>query len=348
MSSILVEFLGGARFVDPWRGCIRIGAQENNTQGTAMKRAAISVALLVISLVAWAAAVASAPKAPAPKQDDAPKQTQVQIVGTDQSPLVVKVQPPQVDKDEIAKAEEDRQEAKAENKKKAKSDDSLIFWTEMLAGVGIAQALVFIWQGFSLRATIEEMKKGTAETKKLAEAARDQSIAAKDFAGAANKHALALMHAERAYLFVEFELNGIFGPKQGEPTGIAEVVVTILNNGKTPAKLVKARAYLQVATQPPQALIEHPGASDELPPGHRIEQGGLRPMRVRGAFSKEEFDAVGNMTSRMHCVGTVEYEDIFHERRHTSFCAVLSNVRQGNSTHQAFVIEPRSSLNDIT
>jgi hypothetical protein len=315
-----------------------------------MKRA-ISAALLFFSLSVSSVFAADAPNpstskppASAPtaaKQSDTLMQTQVQIVGTDQAPIVVKMTPQPVDESQRAEArserEEDKAERETENKEKSKNDNAMIGWTVVLAFVGTIQAGVFIWQGGSLRDTFKEMEKGTAATEKLA--------------GAAEKHALAVEHAERAYLFFEFPDGPTIVPLQKEGLVEISIELDIVNHGRTPAELIQVRAYPIVAISPPTEFIDSPGSKSELPPGKAIASGQSIHLRLKDRITASELENMKMKNSGVwvYCLGSVKYWDIFREEvRETSICAFFSDGEVSGVRHTTFIPDPRSTLNKRT
>jgi len=309
-----------------------------------MKRA-MSAALLFLSFSACAAFATQAPKPSEPKQPDAPKQTQVQIVGTDQAPIVVKMTPQPVDESQRAEAkrerEEDKAERQAEDKEKSENDNAMIGWTGVLVFVGVIQAVVFVWQGGSLHKTIKEMEKGTAATRDLATAAHAQAESTKQLAAAAQTQADAIMRSERPFVFIE-AMSAVQMPSSVGMT--IDIRFKVWNRGKTPAEIVGFRAYGVAEKRredAPKRVQANVAVGGQSPQGRGIEAGGFVEHMVQAIVTYQNMTALGNRTLCVYCVGEVLYKDIFDKKWKTSFCRLCTWGDEG----MAFIDDPESELN---
>lgn len=316
-----------------------------------MKRAN-SAALLILSLAACAAAIA-APKPPPPKQDEAPKQTQVQIVGTDQAPVVVAVDEAQRaeakkqrDDDEakrLKERKEDQKERLDERQEKSSSDDKLVWLTGILAAISGIQAIVFYKQWKAFRDTVEEMKLGTTATEGLG--SKTQTLAA-----AANKQADAILKSERAYVYARVTCDGDLLLDRYENE--RQIKISFRNLGKTPAEITSLKITTRFHTASEQRKCENGSifaGLDEarMPPGWAIAAGESDDRAFEVSFGADQKKMVNGKAVnledqiRFYVVGEISYRDTFGEPHTTAFSWFY--IPWGDD--KRFVPDPESQIN---
>jgi hypothetical protein len=148
---------------------------------------------------------------------------------------------------------------------------------------------------------------------------------------------------ERAYVFVEVKLKE---PLVTTPSGNAGSPVSVCyrNHGKTPAVIIKLRAYPLIEERPPKALLKFPGSENEVSPGLVI--GANEPYwgTVTCHISNTEMGEIDRLEKALFIVGRIEYKDVLGCRRKTGFCWQYRHHMQQAS----FIISPNTELNFYT
>ncbi|MFZ6862986.1 hypothetical protein ACO0K7_10145 [Undibacterium sp. Ji67W] len=227
------------------------------------------------------------------------------IIGTEQSPFVIRVAAPPIDDEKII-AE------KKEHDEKVKSDKIITCSQVILAIIGILQLVVFGLQSYFLKETVKVTQ----------------------------QQGRSMMHAERAYIFVEVNLKEDL---RSSSSGIYnEIQVKFWNHGKSPAELVQVRAYSTFASQnPPDDLYQLEGSDRKLPSGHGIPQNHCFELPVSVNISDKDKGEIENLEKTLYLVGLVKYRDIFNIEHESGFCWQYQNHNQ----QYRFIITPDSKLN---
>ena len=150
---------------------------------------------------------------------------------------------------------------------------------------------------------------------------------------------------ERAYIFVEVaiaeSLIGFAAPKE------FLFKVSFLNQGKTPAEIVKLRGYMEFrdfSDGPPHELIHWNGAEIELPVGIGIAGNAGFVDDFRKALGPQETKQLRSMEKMLYAVGRITYRDIFNRIFETSFCWQYFH----HSETEKFILTRESKLNHRT
>ncbi len=243
--------------------------------------------------------------------------------GTEQSPLVIKVNPSPINDEKAAEEKKERQE-------KSDSDWWLVKLTGTLAAIGLLQLFVFGLQARRLRQTIEEMKVATAATQKAANAAKDSA----DTALVANMPVLSPyvtnignIHPLQAIVF-----TGSDGIQTVEFD--SHIFFTFDNYGRTPGIIREVRAdlFLVDGSKLPAVTFDNLPLHDHeviIPGDARNGTGGTSVIDYKKHFSltPTEFNKLLSEASseyrRIVLIGRVIYEDFFEMRHTRLFCVWL-------------------------
>lgn len=224
--------------------------------------------------------------------------TKQERLGTEKLPVVIK--------GEITtlKNKVDSDRDVEESKQKFVLDSALVKYNEYLA---IFTLLLFVV------ATVQVVM-FWRQLKLMKDTAKDSGIAAH----AALDTARSVITAERAYVFVEFLLEGILQPNSTKiPNNFR---IKLWNYGKTPAEIVMIRAYTVIEAKAPDALTEFEGSDRELPPGLGIAKDCAFDVPITLNITDVEFSDIVNWNRKLFCVGKIIYRDIFGSLRETGFC----------------------------
>jgi hypothetical protein len=199
--------------------------------------------------------------------------------GTETAPLFVKIAPAA---DAREKAEQDRRQSEDQSA----SDWWLVKITALLMGIGALQLLVFGWQGYQMKRTV------------------DSSTA-----------------AERAYIFVDVVMAA-FPVEIPNGRFHANVQVNLRNHGKTPAILRKIWAYPEIigVGAPYPTAIRPPVVDEQIGLGRVIAASTSLPQTIDHTFERLEWANVRGRNDRFLCVGEVTYLDIHGSEHRTGFC----------------------------
>ncbi len=255
--------------------------------------------------------------------------------GTDQSPLVVKTLPP-------IKTQEEADREKEERSNKSSHDWWLIFFSGVLAGVGVLQLIVFGYQANQLRKTVE--------------AYEGQSIAMERHIGEATRSANAMEHIAtviesgnaaimRAYISVVIG-GAVFQDRQ---EGVRfEGKPNLVNTGSTPAKNLKIRIAAEIVPFADAETFAYPlpqevgQAPSVAAPHQSYILGAIVPDLVPDvdvADIKLGRDRKGALT----VWGVVTYDDIFGENHTTKFGQLL--FWYPNQTVYGYYIAGQNDMN---
>jgi len=239
------------------------------------------------------------------------------VRGTEQTPFIVKVQPPQNAQENDAKDEAVRNEKAIE--------DKILTW----ATVALAICTAGLWFA-TYRLGAEAQKESTRqaeEIKKSLEIARASAKAARDSVETMKSNAEMEL---RAYVSSNPDWIYSFDKKNR-----ARMRYTITNHGKTTAYNLRHAAAVDIFPYPLPPGFAFPdttilSASVSLFVGQSFF-GSIEADRL---FAQSEIDAcVANNGFRIYCYGIVEYES-FGEKRTTRFCRSIvgsDNLRKVSS-----------------
>jgi hypothetical protein len=261
--------------------------------------------------------------------------------GTDDSPLVVKIQP---DANNAAAIERDVKELD----QKAINDRETIAINRRLVMLGnlqlvvfIGQLLVFGYQAYKLRETVNATVEQSRDMKaSIAEATRSASAME---AVAGNAAISARMATEsvatvrertaqqmRAYVSV---LVGGAVYQEREKNLRFEAKPVIVNAGHTPAHNVGYRARAAVLSVPlpedfPFALPEKVIGAAVLGPQQNVVLSAIVDDYCDDRIVADVKKASGNA---LYAWGEVTYDDVFSERRRTRFCQIMTWLPDGQT-----------------
>jgi hypothetical protein len=228
--------------------------------------------------------------------------------GTEQAPLVVKtVNPPKTE----AETNQDRQD----RAKKASHDGWFLVFTGLLAAFALIQVGVLIWQGCSMKGTLQ--------------LTREAAAVAKESADAAKESADAIQSAERAYLFVEVRLNSDNPNENRIIIGDNHIEIIATNLGRTPAVILNIQKFCQ--EHPDRTAIDNlvkdidrvaSNKPTAITPGTRVIGGGDSGRIFNAIFpvNNEQFRDIGIETAILACLGVIQYKIVFGEIHKTVFC----------------------------
>jgi hypothetical protein len=283
--------------------------------------------ILVIALVcsfSLVAAAQSAPKAPEQKPSNTQQTAPADQRGTEQSPAIVKILP-------TPKTPEEAAQDSKERKEKADGDWALVKLTGALAIVGALQLLVFGYQAWKLRETVQaaaqqskDMENSIAEAARAAAAMESMAAGIAISAQAAQESVATIRERTaiqmRAYLTVLIN-QGVY---QEREKGLKfEVKPILINTGQTPAHKVTYRATAAVLPFPlPDSFILDPPehtlrSALVLGPQQNIVMNALVDM----VFDDEVAETIKlGRDMRAYIWGTATYSDAFGEPHETNFC----------------------------
>ncbi|MGA8272389.1 MAG: hypothetical protein WB919_12585 [Candidatus Sulfotelmatobacter sp.] len=262
---------------------------------------------------------------PNKKPDQSKQAASTEQRGTQESPVVVEVLPAEKTQVETDRDTKDRNE-------KTKNDRNLVRLTGILAGVGFLQLLVFGYQAYKLRETVEAAAdQSNAMERHIKEAARSATAMeqlGKDIKRSADSAADSVMALRertaqqmRAYITVITGTSGFYQDRansikfQGNPV--------LINTGQTPASKISYRIKAGIMRVPPPDDFAFP-----LP--QKAIGGGVLGPQQTGTISGivEDFipdidvnDVRHQLKQRaLYVWGIVSYADIFGATHTTKFC----------------------------
>jgi hypothetical protein len=259
---------------------------------------------------------------PEQQQPQAPKESAATDQrGTEQSPLVVKVQPTPETETEAAANREEREQRSANEQETTKFNRFLVIIGALQLVVFVGQLSVFSYQAWKLRQTV-----GATE----------------NAADAAKKSADSLRNIERAYVFIDYELlkerNAAI--KVGGISRCKQIELVLKNFGRTPAVVngINCKCHYW----PNRYLPETEPDSIKIPSGIAIGSGSpwSIPANFEGAVS--DIDNAMNGAGSIYLYGTIMYLDMFGEQRETGFCC------EWNFAEGQFFMAPNTKLNYYT
>jgi hypothetical protein len=204
------------------------------------------------------------------------------------------------------------QSPKEANSVSQSSPEDKAFWADpinpltlLLVLVGAIQAGLFVWQ-------LGLIRKGLADTKEAADAAKESTQTANASLALSRQTA---EHQLRAYVMVDKAVTVNFGPK---PT--AQVVIK--NFGATPAYGFTIWTVVDVATdpidgppEPPTGAVE---AKGDLGPGSFVHTWDTSERVI----PVEEIQAVQDGRAGFYVFGKAAYKDVFGKEHSTKFCFI--------------------------
>jgi hypothetical protein len=280
--------------------------------------------VLLLALCAECSALSQQPspterKAGQPEQQQpkAPKQpATTDQRGTEQSPLIVKTLP-------TTKTQEEAEQARNEREEKATNDQEVIEFDRRLVIIGwlqlavfALQLIVFSYQAWKLRQTVD---------------------ATEYAADAAKKSADSLRNIERAYVFIDYELlrernealkvGGIFGK---------QIALVFKNFGRTPA-IVNGINYKCLYWQ--NRYLPEVKADREIPRGIAIGSGSPRVFSAFFEGTPCQINEAASGAGYIYLYGEIAYLDMLNEERVTGFCC------EWNPAEAQFFMAPNTELN---
>jgi hypothetical protein len=229
--------------------------------------------------------------------------------GTEQSPVVVKVIPPNKTQEEAQQEATDRQE-------KSTNDGNLVFFTKVLAIAAVFQLIVFGYQSFQLKETVKSAgEQSTKLDRHIGEASRSadamEVISEKIRDG--NRDIL------RAYLTVTIG-NASYQDRTDDIK--FEARPNLLNTGNTPARKVCIRTNSAVLPIPIPSDFQFPlpeaGFSNAGMVG--AHQGTTLNIRLEKDVPDHDVAAIKEGYPNAFCIwGDVTYDDIFGAKHSVKF-----------------------------
>lgn len=166
---------------------------------------------------------------------------------------------------------------------KSEPETWLVWLTAALVVVDTAQCIVFLWQGWQLRRTVNTM--GTTAIRQL-----------------------------RAYVLIAG--GDIKFPDPGAP----EAQIVLKNFGQTPAYNVRMWIHMWIEQYPLQVMLPTPPenfrmATSILPPGGHTDMF----MRKEPPVSPQAIQLLGTTAGTIYVYGEVRYLDVFQVERSTKY-----------------------------
>jgi hypothetical protein len=237
--------------------------------------------------------------------------------GTQNSPLVVKILP-------TAKTQEETDQERKDSEAKASNDRNLVNATYILGAIALLQLIVFGYQAYKLKQTVESAAEQSADMKKYIGEAERSANAMETIAEAIETGNKAII---RAYLTVTIgsalyqERGGV-----GQNDTRFEGRPTLVNNGNTPARRVRIQRAAQVLPNPlpPDFQFPLPEGGDEgdATVGARINY--TINCIVKDFVPYSEVSAVKEGNGKcLYVWGRITYEDVFGDPHLTRFAQCL-------------------------
>jgi hypothetical protein len=251
------------------------------------------------------------------------EQPTADIRGTEKSPLIVKTIPPVKTQAEL------EQEARDRNAK-ATNDNRIVILTGILAFIGFLQTLVFGYQAYKLRQTVESSgEQAEAMERHIGEAARS-ATAMEKIATTIQTGNQAVM---RAYLSVVVG-TGIYQERRvGQGDLKFEGKPNLVNTGNTPARKVRIRSNAAVLPLPPPENFDYPLPAEPTETASSsvgAHQTYILSCLVKDFVPDSEVAAIKEGAGKsLYIWGLVTYEDIFGETHKTKFGQWLTWLPDG-------------------
>jgi hypothetical protein len=234
--------------------------------------------------------------------------------GTQESPVVVKVLP-------TVKTPEETEQERKDRENKTANDRNLVYLTGILAAVGFLQLIVFGYQAYKLRETVESAgEQSEAMERHIGEAARSAN-AMENIATTMKTGNRAIM---RAYLVVTIG-TALYQERRGPgQTDLKfEGRGSLLNTGNTPARNVRIRTEADILPIPIPKDFQFP-----LPEQSETKDAGIvgaHQTYIVGGTVKDfvpdaEVPLIKEGSRKALCIwGLITYDDVFGESHHTKF-----------------------------
>lgn len=233
--------------------------------------------------------------------------------GTEQSPLVVKIAPP------TKTATEADQETKDRNEKAA-NDRHLVDLTGVLAFVGFLQLMVFGYQAYKLRETVQSAgKQSEAMERHIGEAARSAN-AMEEIVKVIDEGNQAVM---RAYITVVIGTAIYQQKREGQGDFKFEARPLLVNAGNTPARGIKIRITAEILPVPPPDGFEFADPNEDFAKDAGV-LGAHQNANMSGIVKdfvpwNEVADIKEGNGKALYTWGFITYEDIFGTSHRTKF-----------------------------
>jgi hypothetical protein len=280
----------------------------------------VGVAVALVGCMIVAAALAASQSEPA----EAEKRGEAELRGTEQSPVVVKILPtPDAEKEAGDQKREREEKAQLDRKVVALTDElakytgDLAFFTKLLVCIGVAQLVVFGYQSWQLKRTV-------------------------DTAVLEGAPALFPCVTNMERLHGEWSEGGGTLTFEGERQLRSEILFAFQNHGKTPAIIRRVQADLFITANDALPVVDW----EKLPLHHHEEVMAAKTTRadlneisnvdlaknfsVSAGELNELFAEAKGRFRRIFLVGFVVYDDLYGMRHTTRFCRKLRkapNVR---------------------
>jgi hypothetical protein len=271
--------------------------------------------LLVLAVLAVCTEVQSQPPSPGVREASQPKQSQAESAkaqaetskrGTEQSPLIVKVLPPEEDKNKAADDAKDRKDKSSLDRRAVDIAGDLRDFTGALVVVAIFQFLAMGIQAWYL------YKQGR-HLKQSSDLAREEFLA-----------------TQRAFVFGQ---GFSVAPNIDDDDRVIEYVVTVTwqNVGRTPATDVRSwidsKAFAVTDKTEPVFIKTNPGVSTVLGPGSKSQSGLTIPLAIALGIWEHKLKAF--VWSR------AEYRDIIDPKivHHHEQCASVTVIHEPSTAH---------------
>jgi hypothetical protein len=278
--------------------------------------------LLIVMLFTWLQSPSPTPgEIGHPQQhqsESGQKQSATDHHGTEQSPLVVKVLPPDKAQDESSQAIETRKQETANNRSAIP--------TAILALIAFLQLVVYTYQAIKLRETVDSARQQSAAMERhIGEAARSatamEAVATTMQVNAARQLRAYLTVVVGAAIYQDREDGKVF---EGKPL--------LVNNGFTTARNIRhwTKAAILPFTLPDDFVLP---AVEEVFVGQGIigaHQNASMSIRLDEQVPDGEVaDIKFGKGKALYVWGIVRYEDVFDKTHTTKFCQAITWLVDG-------------------
>ncbi len=247
--------------------------------------------------------------------------------GTQESPVFVKVLP-------TPKTQEETEQESKDREQKTSNDRNLVYLTGVLAGVGFLQLVVFGYQAYKLRQTVESAgEQADAMERHIGEAARS-ATAMENIATTIQAGNQAVM---RAYLTVTIGAALYQERRVGQTDLKFEARPNLVNTGNTPARKVHIRTKADILPIPlPKdfgfPLPDESMQSAETSVGAHVaaHQTYILSATVDHFVPDAEVPTIKEGAKKALCAwGLITYEDIFGNNHSTEFAQWITWLPDG-------------------
>jgi len=273
-------------------------------------RPALIAALCAVSFAAWSQSPADGKRRQTkPYTKQSQQQPADKQLGTDQSPIVVKVQPAPDAESKAAEDAKERKEKTELDRKLVEFNGQLAYYTQVLAWVAGLQFLALVAQSLVLVVSLRHTSKASRAAEVSAEVAKKT-----------------LVVSQRAYITGgTYHARPIKGTAD-QQVSAWEVSIIWTNTGNTPAMHVRCGAK----------FVEVPRGSKAIAPSFPITVkegsaiGARGTVRAADQVTREQVERVSSGTSNIVLFGYCEYRDIFPDTdSHSATDSVRLSINDG-------------------